>query len=55
MTMLRSGGEPVQVPMSLWARTTAQAGSLPAHVPMSPLGEDRRVEVWSRMIRNSPE
>ena len=36
--------EPVHVPMSLWARTAAQDESISAHVPMSPLGEDRCVE-----------
>ena len=55
MTMLQYGGEPVHVPMSLRARTAAQAGSLPAHVPMSPLGEDRCAGVQSRIVRNSPE
>ena len=45
----------MHVPMSLQARTVAQAGPLPAHVPMSPLGEDRFARVQSRMVWNSPE
>ena len=55
MTMLQSGGEPVHVPMNLRARTAAQDDSLPAHVPMSPLGEDCYAGVRSRTIQNSPE
>ena len=55
MTMLQSGGEPVHVPMSLRARTAAQAESLPTHVPMSPLGEDRCVGEVTRIVRNSLE
>ena len=39
--MLQSGGEPVHVTMSLRVRTATQGDSTPAHVPMSPLGEDR--------------
>ena len=53
--MLQSGGELVHVPMSLQARTATQAGPLPAHVPMSPLGEDRCAGVRSKMVQNSPE
>ena len=41
--------------MSLWARTAAQGESLPTHVPMSPLGEDRCVGEETRMIQNNPE
>ena len=40
----------MHVPMSLRARTAAQVGSLPAHVPMSPLGEDCCAGVRSRTI-----
>ena len=55
MTVLWSESEPVHVPMSLRERTAAQDDSLPAHVPMSPLGEDRCAGLRSRMIRNSLE
>ena len=45
----------MHVPMSLRARTAAQGESLPTHVPMSPVGEDRCVGEETRMIQNSPE
>ena len=45
----------VHVPMSLWARTDAQGESSPAHVPMSPSGEDRCAGEESGSIQNSPE
>ena len=41
--------------MSLRARTAAQDQSLPTHVPMSPLGDDRCVGEETRMIQNSLE
>ena len=38
VTMLQSGGEPVHVPMSLRARTAAQAGSLTYTCTNEPVG-----------------